>query len=181
MLSVPERNNRRYQDGRKMWSNIITSSRNLAQQIWLHVPTDRTGLKGSETTVLQNVIEKKTMINLVCRLLFVNQTIANQNQRYSHLLLLSRYFCSMPFSTETILIYVCLRSTSYVMNGASTMRTSILSSPSFQDLQTTVQVTTRGFHFGTKTVHPSGQLTCLPPNWDAMAMAQIPRQGGGGR
>ena len=87
----------------------------------------------------------------------------------------------MPFSTETILIYVCLRSTSYVMNGASTMRTSILSSPSFQDLQTTVQVTTRGFHFGTKTVHPSGQLTCLPPNWDAMAMAQIPRQGGGGR
>ena len=72
MLSVSERNNRRYQDGRKMWSNIITSSRNLAQQIWLHVPTDRTGLKGSETTVLQNVIEKKTMINLVCRLLFVN-------------------------------------------------------------------------------------------------------------
>jgi predicted membrane chloride channel (bestrophin family) len=55
----------RYQDGRKMWSNIITSSRNLAQQIWLHVPTDRTGLKGSETTVLQNVIEKKTMINLI--------------------------------------------------------------------------------------------------------------------
>ena len=50
-----------------MWSNIITSSRNLAQQIWLHVPTDRTGMKGPTTTELQNIIEKKTMINLVCK------------------------------------------------------------------------------------------------------------------
>lgn len=56
----------RYQDGRKMWTNIITASRNLAQQIWLHVPVDRSG-KGdaANTTALQNVIEKKTMINLI--------------------------------------------------------------------------------------------------------------------
>lgn len=70
-----------------MWTNIITASRNLAQQVnllfcsieseililhgayfqfWIHVPAERAG-KGS-TTVLQNVIEKKTMINLVCQL-----------------------------------------------------------------------------------------------------------------
>ncbi|KAF4616450.1 hypothetical protein D9613_008410 [Agrocybe pediades] len=57
----------RYQDGRKMWTNIITGSRNLSQQIWVHIPADRAG-KGAgvaNTTVLQNVIEKKTMINLV--------------------------------------------------------------------------------------------------------------------
>jgi len=55
----------RYQDGRKMWTNIITGSRNLAQQIWIHIPVDRTG-KGAaaQTTMLQNVIEKKSMINL---------------------------------------------------------------------------------------------------------------------
>lgn len=70
-----------------MWTNIITASRNLAQQvrsfspslsihtyyyfpkIWLHVPVDRPG-KGAaaNTTALQNIIEKKTMINLVSRL-----------------------------------------------------------------------------------------------------------------
>ncbi|KAF5318581.1 hypothetical protein D9619_010751 [Psilocybe cf. subviscida] len=54
----------RYQDGRKMWTNIITSSRNLAQQFWIHIPVERTG-KLAESTPLQNVIEKKTMINLI--------------------------------------------------------------------------------------------------------------------
>jgi predicted membrane chloride channel (bestrophin family) len=52
----------RYQDGRKMWTNIIVSSRNFAQQIWIHVPVER---KAGDTTPLQNVIEKKTMINLL--------------------------------------------------------------------------------------------------------------------
>jgi len=55
----------RYQDGRKMWTNIITASRNLGQQIWLHIPTDRTGMKGPTMTVVQSAIEKKTMINLL--------------------------------------------------------------------------------------------------------------------
>ena len=79
----------RYQDGRKMWTTITTASRNLAQQvtlnilvfwyllnffvlkIWIHVPVDRSGFKGevAKTTVLQNIIEKKTMINLVSHVL----------------------------------------------------------------------------------------------------------------
>ncbi|KAF9525416.1 Bestrophin, RFP-TM, chloride channel-domain-containing protein [Crepidotus variabilis] len=56
----------RYQDGRKMWTNIITASRNLAQMLWIHVPVDRKG-KGelANATMLQNTIEKKTMINLI--------------------------------------------------------------------------------------------------------------------
>ncbi|KIM42437.1 hypothetical protein M413DRAFT_444852 [Hebeloma cylindrosporum] len=44
----------RYQDGRKMWTNIITASRNLAQQG-----------AAANATALQNVIERKTMINLI--------------------------------------------------------------------------------------------------------------------
>ncbi|KAF8810930.1 UPF0187-domain-containing protein [Phlegmacium glaucopus] len=56
----------RYQDGRKMWTNIITASRNLSQQIWIHVPVDRPkGGEASRATALENIIEKKTMINLI--------------------------------------------------------------------------------------------------------------------
>lgn len=56
----------RYQDGRKMWTNITVASRNLAQQIWIHIPVDRTGKgEAAESTALQNIIEKKTMINLI--------------------------------------------------------------------------------------------------------------------
>ncbi|KAF8908606.1 Bestrophin, RFP-TM, chloride channel-domain-containing protein [Gymnopilus junonius] len=51
----------RYQDGRKMWSNINIASRNFAQQVWIHVPVER---KDGATPV-QAVIEKKSMINLV--------------------------------------------------------------------------------------------------------------------
>ncbi|KAF8962275.1 Bestrophin, RFP-TM, chloride channel-domain-containing protein [Flammula alnicola] len=54
----------RYQDGRKMWTNIITASRNLAQLFWLHIPVERKGA-AANTTALQNVIEKKTMVNLI--------------------------------------------------------------------------------------------------------------------
>jgi predicted membrane chloride channel (bestrophin family) len=56
----------RYQEGRKMWTNITVASRNLAQYIWIHVANEREGkeaLKG--ITPLQNIIEKKTMVNLV--------------------------------------------------------------------------------------------------------------------
>jgi len=60
-----------------MWTNIITASRNLAQQFWIHIPTDRAGLKGPNTTVVQNIIEKKTMINLV--LLFHHYGITCSN------------------------------------------------------------------------------------------------------
>ena len=66
-----------------MWTNISTSSRTLAQlvltfrfiltysyrhftQVWLHVPNDREnkGLQQKQT-VVQSIIEKKSMINLV--------------------------------------------------------------------------------------------------------------------
>lgn len=56
----------RYQDGRKMWTNISTASRTLAQLIWLHVPNEREnkGLQQKQT-VVQSIIEKKSMINLI--------------------------------------------------------------------------------------------------------------------
>ncbi|KAF8655185.1 hypothetical protein AX16_003217 [Volvariella volvacea WC 439] len=50
----------RYQDGRKMWTAIAMSSRNLAQMIWVHAATERPG-----RSTLHNIIEKKTMVNLV--------------------------------------------------------------------------------------------------------------------
>jgi len=56
----------RYQDGRKMWTNISIASRNLAQQIWIHIPVDRSNKgEAAKTTHLQNIIEKKSMINLI--------------------------------------------------------------------------------------------------------------------
>lgn len=56
----------RYQDGRKMWANIGIVSRNLAQMIWIHVPSDRSDKAGlKEQSVVEATIEKKTMINLI--------------------------------------------------------------------------------------------------------------------
>ncbi|GLB39223.1 putative bestrophin, RFP-TM, chloride channel [Lyophyllum shimeji] len=56
----------RYQDGRKMWTNIHVASRNLALMFWIHVPSERNieGLSKDQAT-LRGVIEKKTMINLI--------------------------------------------------------------------------------------------------------------------
>jgi ion channel-forming bestrophin family protein len=50
----------RYQDGRKMWTNISIASRNVAQMIWIHVPHDRAG-----STELRGMIEKKSVVNIV--------------------------------------------------------------------------------------------------------------------
>ncbi|KAF9041401.1 Bestrophin, RFP-TM, chloride channel-domain-containing protein [Panaeolus papilionaceus] len=56
----------RYQDGRKMWSNIIVASKNLAQMIWIHVPVERKDVEGEEPwTKMDVIIEKKSMVNLV--------------------------------------------------------------------------------------------------------------------
>jgi putative membrane protein len=56
----------RYQDGRKLWTSIQISSRNMAMLIWIHVPTDRRHIESQKHVgVLQATIEKKTMINLV--------------------------------------------------------------------------------------------------------------------
>ncbi|KAF9455764.1 UPF0187-domain-containing protein [Collybia nuda] len=52
----------RYQDGRKMWTNIMVASRNLAIMLWIHVPSVR---EGGEAETLKGIIEKKTMINLI--------------------------------------------------------------------------------------------------------------------
>ncbi|KAJ7167138.1 Bestrophin, RFP-TM, chloride channel-domain-containing protein [Mycena crocata] len=55
----------RYQDGRKMWTNITIASRNIAQIIWIHVPFERVDINKNKLTTVQTVIEKKTMINMV--------------------------------------------------------------------------------------------------------------------
>jgi len=55
----------RYQEGRKMWTNISIASRNIAQIIWIHVPIERTDKDKKTMTTVQSVIEKKSMINLV--------------------------------------------------------------------------------------------------------------------
>jgi len=53
----------RYQEGRKMWTNITIASRNLASMIWIHVPNTRP--PAIKQTVLESIIEKKTMVNLI--------------------------------------------------------------------------------------------------------------------
>lgn len=58
----------RYWEGRKLWTGIAMSSRNLANLIWIHVPTDRQSKSPTplpKDAKLKVIIEKKSMINLV--------------------------------------------------------------------------------------------------------------------
>ncbi|OBZ78130.1 hypothetical protein A0H81_02289 [Grifola frondosa] len=56
----------RYSEGRKLWTNISLTSRNLAQIIWIHVPSQRMNKQtGQQQSGLSVVIEKKSMVNLV--------------------------------------------------------------------------------------------------------------------
>jgi len=60
----------RYQDGRKLWTNLQLTSRNLAILIWVQVPTERALKAGQQedpthNRVLEAIVEKKSMINLV--------------------------------------------------------------------------------------------------------------------
>lgn len=67
----------RYGEGRKLWTSITVTSRNLANLIWIHVSVDRDPKdKNASITPeedrerkalirLKAVLEKKTMINLV--------------------------------------------------------------------------------------------------------------------
>ncbi|KAJ7509434.1 Bestrophin, RFP-TM, chloride channel-domain-containing protein [Mycena galericulata] len=55
----------RYQEGRKMWTNISIASRNIAQIIWIHVSTERVDKDKNKLTTIQSIVEKKSMINLV--------------------------------------------------------------------------------------------------------------------
>lgn len=58
----------RYWEGRKLWSTIALSSRNLANIIWIHVATDRpskTADPKPKDAKLKVIIEKSSMINLI--------------------------------------------------------------------------------------------------------------------
>jgi hypothetical protein len=75
----------RFQEGRRMWSNIMVASRNIAMmvscrdcrgcifvliyvylQVWIHVPSTREDkVNGGHKPLLESVIEKKSIINLV--------------------------------------------------------------------------------------------------------------------
>lgn len=56
----------RFQDGRKLWSNIMVASRNIAMMVWIHVPCTREDKDTKEKKpLLECVIEKKSIINLV--------------------------------------------------------------------------------------------------------------------
>lgn len=58
----------RYWEGRKLWTTISLSSRNLANIIWIHVPTDRSAKATTplpKDAKLRAILEKKSMINLV--------------------------------------------------------------------------------------------------------------------
>ncbi|KAJ3478799.1 hypothetical protein NLI96_g9513 [Meripilus lineatus] len=56
----------RFSEGRRLWTTITIASRNLAQVIWVHVPTNRPA-KGNVAapSTLHVMIEKKSMVNLV--------------------------------------------------------------------------------------------------------------------
>jgi predicted membrane chloride channel (bestrophin family) len=56
----------RFTEGRKIWTAIGVTSRNMAQQIWVHIPNKRLDKSGAEIqTEFQSVVEKKSMINLI--------------------------------------------------------------------------------------------------------------------
>lgn len=54
----------RFQDGRKMWSNIIVASRNIAMMVWIHVPCADKDTQEPKSQ-LESVIEKRSIVNLV--------------------------------------------------------------------------------------------------------------------
>ncbi|OBZ77229.1 hypothetical protein A0H81_02045 [Grifola frondosa] len=59
----------RYNEGRRLWSQIILGSRTLARTIWFHVPDVMPAGPDDKSTLEQRkarvIIEKKTVINLV--------------------------------------------------------------------------------------------------------------------
>jgi predicted membrane chloride channel (bestrophin family) len=56
----------RYSEGRKLWSDLTLTSRNIAMNIWVHVPHERVDKVTKEKVpTIKVVVEKKSMINLV--------------------------------------------------------------------------------------------------------------------
>lgn len=62
----------RYNEGRRLWSQIILASRTLARAVWFHVPElppatadDEAHRRSEEERRARNLVEKKTVINLI--------------------------------------------------------------------------------------------------------------------
>ncbi|KAH9950712.1 UPF0187-domain-containing protein [Amylocystis lapponica] len=59
----------RYNEGRRLWSQIILASRTLARTVWFHVPEQMPTLPNEKATLEERrahvTIEKKTVINLI--------------------------------------------------------------------------------------------------------------------
>ncbi|KAK2462823.1 hypothetical protein APHAL10511_005214 [Amanita phalloides] len=56
----------RYNEGRRLWSQIILASRTFARTVWFHVPDpDPRQSHDAERTKMRSILEKKTVINLL--------------------------------------------------------------------------------------------------------------------
>ncbi|KAJ6480126.1 Bestrophin, RFP-TM, chloride channel-domain-containing protein [Mycena sanguinolenta] len=56
----------RYNEGRRLWSQIILASRTFARTVWFHIPDQATAKDmDAETSAARGMVEKKTVINLV--------------------------------------------------------------------------------------------------------------------
>ncbi|KAH8827642.1 Bestrophin, RFP-TM, chloride channel-domain-containing protein [Flagelloscypha sp. PMI_526] len=54
----------RYNEGRRLWSNIIFATRSFARMVWFHVPDAYPGAANTAEAKRRSLIEKKTMLNL---------------------------------------------------------------------------------------------------------------------
>ncbi|KAH7890269.1 Bestrophin, RFP-TM, chloride channel-domain-containing protein [Phlebopus sp. FC_14] len=60
----------RYNEGRKLWSQIIFATRMFARMVWFHVPEDSTGFRpddkeSADERKVRTLVEKKAVINLL--------------------------------------------------------------------------------------------------------------------
>ncbi|KAJ3757055.1 Bestrophin, RFP-TM, chloride channel-domain-containing protein [Lentinula raphanica] len=56
----------RYNEGRRLWSQLVLASRTLARTIWFHIPDPpATATESAELLKAKAMIEKKTVINLI--------------------------------------------------------------------------------------------------------------------
>ncbi|KXN81014.1 hypothetical protein AN958_06406 [Leucoagaricus sp. SymC.cos] len=54
----------RYNEARSLWGSLCTTSKNLAQAIWIHIPNARTTENGEQDEI-RGIIEKKSIINVI--------------------------------------------------------------------------------------------------------------------
>jgi ion channel-forming bestrophin family protein len=56
----------RYNEGRRLWSQIVLASRTFARTVWFHIPDPpETATESAEVLKAKAMIEKKTVINLI--------------------------------------------------------------------------------------------------------------------